>query len=85
MSLKLSAALLVLFFMSGCCQIFGLCTSVSVHTSADAADKYARGDANSYIGSNATVKSNDTILIGSTNAGPLTRQSDLSGCTQKSG
>jgi hypothetical protein len=38
---KLICLLLMLLMMSGCCEVFGLCTSVNVHTSASSPDKYA--------------------------------------------
>ena len=38
---KFACLLLMLLTMSGCCEIFGLCTSVNVHTSASSPDKFA--------------------------------------------
>ena len=35
---------LILLTMSGCCELFGLCTSVNVHTSASSPDKFAASD-----------------------------------------
>lgn len=41
---KFVCILLTLLMTSGCCEVFGLCTSVNVHTSADSADKVASAD-----------------------------------------
>jgi hypothetical protein len=41
---KYICLVLMLLMTSGCCQLFGLCTSVNVHTSADPADKIASID-----------------------------------------
>jgi hypothetical protein len=35
---------LMLLTMSGCCELFGLCTSVNIHTSASSPDKFAASD-----------------------------------------
>ena len=35
---------LMLLTTSGCCELFGLCTSVSVHTSADSPDQFTSSD-----------------------------------------
>jgi hypothetical protein len=35
MTAKLAIALTASFFLSGCCEIFGICTSVNVHTAID--------------------------------------------------
>jgi len=44
--LSLSASILCLFSLivifSGCCRVFGLCTSVDVHTSIDSQQKFAQ-------------------------------------------
>jgi hypothetical protein len=42
--LKFVCLLLMLLMTSGCCQLFGLCTSVNVHTSASSPDKFANSD-----------------------------------------
>jgi hypothetical protein len=42
--LKTLCLLLALLMMSGCCEVFGICTSVSVHTSASRPDKFASAD-----------------------------------------
>jgi hypothetical protein len=42
---KYLCLLLMLLMASGCCQLFGLCTSVKVHTSSDSPDKIAGADA----------------------------------------
>ncbi len=42
--LKFVCLLLMLLMTSGCCQLFGLCTSVNVHTSASSPDKFASSD-----------------------------------------
>jgi hypothetical protein len=36
--------LLVLLMMSGCCRVFGFCTSVNVHTSASSPNKFASSE-----------------------------------------
>jgi hypothetical protein len=38
---KLLLLLLMLLMTSGCCELFGICTSVHVHTSAESHDKFA--------------------------------------------
>jgi hypothetical protein len=38
---KLVCALLMLVMTSGCCELFGICTSVHVHTSAPSPNKIA--------------------------------------------
>ncbi len=38
---KFVCLLLMVLTMSGCCKLFGLCTSVNVHTSASSPDKFA--------------------------------------------
>jgi hypothetical protein len=35
---------LMLLMTSGCCQLFGLCTSVNVHTRASSPDQFASKD-----------------------------------------
>jgi hypothetical protein len=35
---------LTLLTTSGCCELFGLCTSVSVHTSADSSEQFTGSD-----------------------------------------
>ena len=86
MSLKLCAALITLMLMSGCCEIFGICTSVSVHTSADSANKYAREDSNSNIGYGVNDVSRDVTLLPSSvaaDAVSLTPPSDAASCARK--
>jgi hypothetical protein len=41
---KLICLLLMLLMTSGCCELFGICTSVHVHTSASSPDKFASSD-----------------------------------------
>jgi hypothetical protein len=41
---KFVCLLLMLLMTSGCCQLFGLCTSVNVHTRASFPDKFAGTD-----------------------------------------
>jgi hypothetical protein len=38
---KFVCLLLMLITTPGCCRLFGLCTSVNVHTSASSPDKFA--------------------------------------------
>jgi hypothetical protein len=33
-----------LLMMSGCCELFGICTSVNVHTSISSPDKFASAE-----------------------------------------
>jgi hypothetical protein len=42
--LKLLLPLTVLLAISGCCQLFGVCTSASVHTSISPAQQFAQQD-----------------------------------------
>jgi hypothetical protein len=42
--LKSICLVLMLLMTSGCCELFGLCTSVSVHTSASSPDKFASSE-----------------------------------------
>jgi hypothetical protein len=39
--LKVGCLALMLFMVSGCCEVFGICTSVNVHTRATSPDKFA--------------------------------------------
>jgi hypothetical protein len=43
--LKFVALLAPLLILSGCCQIFGICTSVDVHTSIDRPENVAQQQA----------------------------------------
>jgi hypothetical protein len=43
---KYICVILMLFMTSGCCEIFGLCTNVNVHTFADSPDNVASSDVN---------------------------------------
>ena len=43
---KFVSMLLLLLMTSGCCEVFGICTSVHVHTSAESPNKFARLDMN---------------------------------------
>jgi hypothetical protein len=43
---KFASVMLLLFMTSGCCEVFGICTSVHVNTSAESPDKFARLDMN---------------------------------------
>jgi hypothetical protein len=44
--LKLVSIMLILLTTSGCCELFGICTSagVNVHTSAGSTDKFASSE-----------------------------------------
>jgi len=42
--LKLLLPLTALLAISGCCQLFGVCTSASVHTSISSPQKFAQQD-----------------------------------------
>jgi hypothetical protein len=42
--LKSICLVLILLMTSGCCELFGLCTSVNVHTSASSPDKFASSE-----------------------------------------
>jgi hypothetical protein len=44
--LKFAFLLLTVFLMSGCCELFGICTSVNVHTSISSPEKFAEVDPN---------------------------------------
>ncbi len=44
MMIKFVSVLLVLLMTSGCCELFGICTSVNVHTSAPSPNEFARTD-----------------------------------------
>jgi hypothetical protein len=41
MRCKFVCLLLMVLTMSGCCELFGICTTVKVHTSASSPDKFA--------------------------------------------
>ncbi|HUA35609.1 MAG TPA: hypothetical protein VMA09_18510 [Candidatus Binataceae bacterium] len=55
-------ASIVLF--AGCCRVFGICTSVDVHTSIDSQEKYAQNQG-----------SNQFAALGATNPGACTMAS----------
>ena len=38
--LRILALLVPLLFLSGCCRVFGICTSVDVHTSIERQDEF---------------------------------------------
>jgi hypothetical protein len=40
--LKLLAASIAIFMFSGCCELFGVCTSVAVHSSISSPRQFAR-------------------------------------------
>jgi hypothetical protein len=42
--LKLVAFSTMLLMLSGCCELFGICTSVNVHTSISSPDKFASAE-----------------------------------------
>jgi hypothetical protein len=42
MVVKLFVALAALLLLSGCCRLFGICSSVNVHTSIDAPTQITR-------------------------------------------
>jgi hypothetical protein len=48
---RLVCLVLMLFMVSGCCEIFGICTSVNVHTTAASPDKFASSDLQDGFGS----------------------------------
>ena len=52
--LKFVCLLLMLLMTSGCCQLFGLCTSVNVHTSASSPDRFASSDSYGGFGPSAS-------------------------------
>jgi hypothetical protein len=43
---KLLVPLAALFLMSGCCRVFGICASASVHTSVASPEEFAQQDNN---------------------------------------
>ena len=47
---KLLCLLLMLLMTSGCCELFGICTSVNVHTSAGSHDKFAHSELQDDLG-----------------------------------
>jgi hypothetical protein len=42
--LKLLAASMAIFMLSGCCELFGICTSVAVHSSISSPQQFAQAD-----------------------------------------
>jgi hypothetical protein len=42
--LKLLSVSIAIFTLSGCCELFGVCTSVAVHSSIDSPRQSARAD-----------------------------------------
>ena len=46
--LRLACLIAMLFMMSGCCEVFGICTSVNVHTRASSPEKLVRLDSRSF-------------------------------------
>ena len=42
--LKLALSLAALLMTSGCCQLFGVCTSASVHTSISSGQRFVQQD-----------------------------------------
>ncbi len=50
---KFVCLLLMLLMTSGCCKIFGICTSFNVHTSASSPDRFASSDPHDSAGSPA--------------------------------
>ena len=42
--LKVLAASIAIFALSGCCELFGVCTSVAVHSSISSPRQFARAD-----------------------------------------
>jgi hypothetical protein len=85
MLMKVFAALISLFVLSGCCELFGICTSVAVHTSADSSSKYVREDSGNLRVDNRSGSGSDlTLPLTSTGEPPLMSESSPR-CTQKSG
>lgn len=69
--LSASIAIFTLLTFSGCCEIFGICTSVSVHSSLSSPQKFAR--ANILPAGNAgRLALADTPLQNETGAGDCT-------------
>jgi len=44
MATRMILVLIATFALSGCCELFGICTSVNVHTAIDPSYKLARQD-----------------------------------------
>jgi len=47
--LKIISLMIGLLMMSGCCELFGICTSVSVHSSISSPDKLASAQSNNLV------------------------------------
>jgi hypothetical protein len=85
MLMKVSAALLSLMLFSGCCTLFGICTSVSVHTSADSSDKYVREDGGKLNAGDLDSGRDLALPLTSTVELPVLSDRAPVRCTQKSG
>jgi hypothetical protein len=57
---KFLGPLLMLFTTSGCCELFGLCTSVNVHTSASSPNRVVSADPHDNLASSTW----QTIALG---------------------
>jgi hypothetical protein len=55
--------ILMLLTTSGCCELFGLCTSVSVHTSADSPNQFTGSDLQNGFKSSGLTGSSATAGI----------------------
>ena len=66
---KLLSALVAIFTLSGCCELFGICTSVSVHSSISSPRQFAQADSTS-------ANKEEVALAGS----PLQLQSAAARC-----
>jgi hypothetical protein len=60
--LFLSTAALALLLTSGCCQLFGVCTSASVHTSINTPQRFASSSNNVDTGFTQTALAQNSTL-----------------------
>jgi hypothetical protein len=47
--LKVISVAIALLMTSGCCEVFGICTSVNVHTNISAPETFANADFNDQL------------------------------------
>ncbi len=73
--LKLLTASLAIFMFSGCCELFGICTSVAVHSSISSPQQFAQADSPT-----AADQTQRTLLADAA----LQPQSAANSCTLKS-
>lgn len=59
--LKILAVLAPVLILSGCCQIFGICTSVDVHTSIDRPENIAQQQPNPGITTDTVLGANLSV------------------------